>query len=1136
MPCDSRLRFKLAEVMAAFVAWTASSSGCEQMFSHLKRSPAELASSRQDTDRRLATIIGSDSQFDEEILRRGRQLYGQMLPSGRCRTSARQPRIDSGREGKQRVDSKKAWVRKRKAAVDAAAKEEAELRTPQRRPPVELPESLAKEVRKQDALLKKRKAEAFLEGTLVDSEITAEVRLEAEKRQKTDAANDKDRHKKFVRISTEVQLSQRPQTRQWALQGLPEPAYMLAAFPDGPMLKSVLGTAGVKTFSQDLKGAKLLIGPDNPETIGRAQRLAASLFGCVLLSASVLQGKGGYKMCFTEGVAQNVRIFLTDRFKAEAPGLTLVIREACSRGRGWKGVTLEEAKKKDGWKWGLVLRGKTEQMAAANSRCKHLLCLTGDELITWAAREFMRQTQSAWVSSKDLSSSVAMPILPSIRKTIGKAKKTEASFEPPPMAEITALAENWRKRLGPWKKASSKASLALGSDCSGYGSEMLALRLMGLQARVKCRMRCEASEVKLCFHSLMSKLCGMNCTDCQEYKDMFERDDAGAPRLDLYCAGYPCPSFSRMGCRRGTKDKRGLITLQGMRYIASARPRALVLEQVSAIMDKTHKQVWHFVQKILTMLEYEFVFKVLNTRHYGIPQSRPRVYLMAVCKESVVKPLVLPPQRESHPDLHTFLNKDLLGNETLSLPHYESKLGPMLWTRGFVLDVAASTRYQHALTNCSPCLTKTRCKQHGYYIPKLKRRLTPAEMGRLQGLPSFVVERFLQENDLPQRAFEEAVGDAMSVAMAADEDDRRDPRRRGDADGVPEGTEPHPGDGPPPTEAPGSERPNSPAGRPPPRRESSSNSRGGLGRDARSKLDENPRHRREDGADRDRRRRSGGDHGDAERGRRHHRSPRERKETGREDRESHSHSRFAHPPPASPFGSDGTSYCQHCRTTVKGGQCGFDNHCRGKYHRAAVYYNFGYGLPWTRPRSRVALTEVPEPPDPPRAASSHAAGRRKDKEEDRRRDAKNEGAILKAAKASEGDRRADRGAASKKRSAPSKASTEVKKEDPPKEKTKPKKEATSSDSYEEVEEEKKTGSSDSSESSSSDTKKKSSGKSGKEAAPKNKKSQPAKEKKAVPKKVANPPQAKAKAQSSHDAVAQLFEAQAAVMRSLGSWQ
>eukprot|EP00435_Cladocopium_sp_Y103_P031737 s3581_g8.t1 len=287
----------------------------------------------------------------------------------------------------------------------------------------------------------------------------------------------------------------------------------------------------------------------------------------------------------------------------------------------------------------------------------------------------------------------------------------------------------------------------------------------------------------------------------------------------------------------------------------------------------------------------------------------------------------------------------------------------------------------------------------------------------------------------------------------ADEDDRRDPRRRGDADGVPEGTEPRPGDGPPPTtEAPASGRPNSPPGKPP-RRESSSNSRGGLRRDARQELDEHPR-RRED-ADRDRHRRSGGENpGDADR---------------------------AAGATARPASAMTRAVKTGSRTVTPGLQAPLLP--RRSALMAAPIYNFGYGLPWpqaqarahkewireyegsqcpdrgrsdrsrTRPRSRVALTEaVPEPPDPPRA-SSHADGRRQDKEEDRRRDAKNEKAISiskDAAKASEGDRRADRGAASKKRSAPSKASTEVKKEDPPKEKTKPKKEATSSDSYEEA--------------------------------------------------------------------------------------
>ena len=66
----------------------------------------------------------------------------------------------------------------------------------------------------------------------------------------------------------------------------------------------------------------------------------------------------------------------------------------------------------------------------------------------------------------------------------------------------------------------------------------------------------------------------------------------------------------------------------------------------------------------LRMLDYEFVFEVLNAKNYGVPQSRPRLYLMAVCRESVQHGLVMPPAREDQPDLHTFLDKSPIDTAT----------------------------------------------------------------------------------------------------------------------------------------------------------------------------------------------------------------------------------------------------------------------------------------------------------------------------------------------------------------------------------------------------------------------------------------------------------------------------------------
>lgn len=207
-----------------------------------------------------------------------------------------------------------------------------------------------------------------------------------------------------------------------------------------------------------------------------------------------------------------------------------------------------------------------------------------------------------------------------------------------------------------------------------------------------------------------------------------------------------------------------MVTLAGVHYIASVRPRSLLLEQVDSIMDRNHQHVWNFVLKILRLLDYDVAYAKMNTRYFGIPQSRPRAYLIAVCKECLVQPLVMPEPRSNHPDLHTFLDKEIMGEETLSLPIYEEQLGPKLWSHGYVLDVAASARYQHALTNCSPCLTKTRCQQHGFYIPKLRRRLSVQEMARLQGLPTTVTAGLLETCDESgSRSVEEAVGDGMSI-------------------------------------------------------------------------------------------------------------------------------------------------------------------------------------------------------------------------------------------------------------------------------------------------------------------------------------------------------------------------------------
>ena len=348
-----------------------------------------------------------------------------------------------------------------------------------------------------------------------------------------------------------------------------------------------------------------------------------------------------------------------------------------------------------------------------------------------------------------------------------KARSVSAQDRDKLIASINALTTNWRQRLKPWPKPSSLQPIRLISDCAGYGSDLIALRLLGLRARVQCVMMSECNPAKVHLHQAVEEVCGFDAAQLEHVSDMSLRDNSTAPSVELYVAGYPCPSFSRLGKQKGTQDSRGMITIHGLAFIAKTRPLMVVLEQVSSLLHRKHKRVWEYIQKTLRLLNYKYFYKTLNTRQFVVPQSRPRVYVLAVAAECCLQEqLQMPVERKQHPDLHTFLDKEKSGTEILSLPHYERQAGPNLWKKGYVVDIKSSDAFQHLMKNCCPCLTFTRCREFGYYIPKLRRRLNTFECARLQGLPDAVTQAMLaccREESLPAGTVEASIGDAMSI-------------------------------------------------------------------------------------------------------------------------------------------------------------------------------------------------------------------------------------------------------------------------------------------------------------------------------------------------------------------------------------
>ena len=183
---------ELRQTLVMYATWSVSSSGVEQLFSKVKKSPIELSSASVDTDRRTAVVMGSikgTATEERDLIATAQKYYCDLLRSGKSRAQGPEKRLDKGaarattkvvlKKGKK---SEAAWHRRRRAAVAKSA----ELATPPRKMVVEadLPESAKKELDKQKAGALKRKAQAYLDGYLAKEESTPTVMAEAEKLRK----------------------------------------------------------------------------------------------------------------------------------------------------------------------------------------------------------------------------------------------------------------------------------------------------------------------------------------------------------------------------------------------------------------------------------------------------------------------------------------------------------------------------------------------------------------------------------------------------------------------------------------------------------------------------------------------------------------------------------------------------------------------------------------------------------------------------------------------------------------------------------------------------------------------------------------------------------------------------------------
>ncbi|HIS82048.1 TPA: DNA (cytosine-5-)-methyltransferase [Candidatus Scatenecus faecavium] len=100
------------------------------------------------------------------------------------------------------------------------------------------------------------------------------------------------------------------------------------------------------------------------------------------------------------------------------------------------------------------------------------------------------------------------------------------------------------------------------------------------------------------------------------------------PDFDILCAGFPCQSFSIAGKRQGFKDTRGTMFFEIARILKDKRPRYFILENVKGLLSHDSGKTFQTILKILTDLGYQVQWQLLNSKFFGVPQNRERVYIV----------------------------------------------------------------------------------------------------------------------------------------------------------------------------------------------------------------------------------------------------------------------------------------------------------------------------------------------------------------------------------------------------------------------------------------------------------------------------------------------------------------------------
>ena len=174
--------------------------------------------------------------------------------------------------------------------------------------------------------------------------------------------------------------------------------------------------------------------------------------------------------------------------------------------------------------------------------------------------------------------------------------------------------------------------ILIGTACTGIGSPEYALREMGIEHQI-------VFGVEIDKYARQTYL--ENFKPDMMFEDMTQNDWTGH-YVDLLCAGIPCQSFSLAGKRLGELDPRGLLFYNFYEYVKIQKPKYFIIENVKGLLSTENVfETWlellgqsvnnqHNMFNHDDSLMYNLHWTVLNTKDFGLPQNRERVFIIGI--------------------------------------------------------------------------------------------------------------------------------------------------------------------------------------------------------------------------------------------------------------------------------------------------------------------------------------------------------------------------------------------------------------------------------------------------------------------------------------------------------------------------